>query len=206
MPLDHSLRDGGQTNAPHEFSNIPHILLVFPKIRKSRILERTKTGGACEASPQLRRCDCAVVVTLLPRLRPHRITSVTFLQAHQDPSSVMKFWKRLKRSVTDRYRQKKTGFSPRHCFDQSQSLLLCLPPEIRLIVWRCVMAEHFILLYRKNGPVTYDFLNDFGPENLGSLIHITPTTICDIVSQINDSLGKTDKTKVLAVLQTCHMM
>ncbi len=87
---------------------------------------------------------------------------------------------------------------------QSQSRLLSLPAEIRVMIWTAVITEDPIILFRRNGRISYDRLT---AEHMYSneIIHITPDTI----EQLNKNTGgpvRHEKAKILAVLQTCQMM
>lgn len=87
---------------------------------------------------------------------------------------------------------------------QTQSRLLNLPAEIRLIIWNCMLAQHPILLYHKDRKATCDLLVVGEPLRLerftqgiasrGYSVHKGPRP------------WKSDKMRLLALLQTCRTM
>jgi hypothetical protein len=87
---------------------------------------------------------------------------------------------------------------------QTQSDLLSMPAEIRILIWEYVVASDPIILYQKTGQITYDYLMGEGPE----VVHnISPQTLTHIERTHSISQKHTTKNiRLLAVLQTCQMM
>jgi hypothetical protein len=87
---------------------------------------------------------------------------------------------------------------------QTQSVLLSLPAELRLMIWEYVVARDPIVLYRRNGRIGYAFLEGKGMREVGN---ITPR----VLEQVKEDRGfikgrKAKKVHLLAVPQTCQMM
>ncbi len=85
---------------------------------------------------------------------------------------------------------------------QLQSQLLALPAEIRLIIWKNVMTDHRIVLFRRNGRITYNCLTTEYPEPISNITR-------EKIKNLEDGVvcpSRCEKIKFLAILQTCQMM
>lgn len=100
----------------------------------------------------------------------------------------------------------KKPFEPRNGTQvaQTQSTLLCLPPEIRSIIWTFTVTRHPIILHREEDRLAYKWLEEAGPKD----VSVISPQVLEEVKGVHGTEHDTRATRLrlLAVLQTCQMM
>ncbi|OAG15824.1 hypothetical protein CC77DRAFT_439572 [Alternaria alternata] len=87
---------------------------------------------------------------------------------------------------------------------RTKSNLLCLPAEIRMMIWECLVAEKLIIFYRKGGQITSSFLDRHGTLSINKA---TSHIVYDVANRSRTKLPPTrskSKADLMALLQTCQ--
>lgn len=95
----------------------------------------------------------------------------------------------------------------------SESRLLSLPPEIRLLIWEWAFGGNLIALYRDDDRLTHGLLCDTNSQVPGRDIPLDTGTIRNAVMQLPGSPPKPFKNpprpiklRALALLQSCRLV